>query len=118
MRAKVSLVETLVIASLCLVIGAVLGGKLAGTKIICPVDRLTIVHSQIASALESYRADHGSYPPANQGLAVLLGTNGGPAYLRGELKDPWGRLVSYFIVNGKPVIGFSIEPAASHERGR
>ncbi len=104
MKAKFSLTSVVLIAALSGIIG-----WLAGVQHTTFIDRVAardLLYGQIAIALESYRSDHGSYPTAEQGLSVLLGTNGGQAYFSGEMKDPQGRPVQYFLVSGKPVVGF------------
>ena len=46
----------------------------------------------ISNALELYKLDNGSYPSTQEGLAALLGGDGGRRYLTSNSvpKDPWG----------------------------
>jgi hypothetical protein len=104
MKAKFSFSFVLMVALLSAIIGGLVGSQ--NTKIIDKVSIRDLLHSEIARALESYRADNGSYPTTEQGLPVLLGTNGGRAYLKGDMKDPQGWPVQYLLVNGRPMVGY------------
>ncbi len=106
MKARFSASSLLLVGLFCGIIGAYLGGELTGTRIVDAGYPLAMLHSQLGVALENYRNERGSYPSVEQGLSVLLGTNGGPEYFRGDLKDPAGRPIQYFLIDGKPVIGF------------
>jgi hypothetical protein len=104
MNAKFGPSFVLVVAVLSGIIGGMVGSQ--HTKIIDTISRRDLLCNSIATALEYYRVDHGSYPTTEQGLSVLLGTNGGQAYLTAGLNDPHGWPVQYFLVNGRPLVGF------------
>jgi len=108
MKTSFSLTSVLAVAVLCIILGAFIGSAFCARKIVDAASPFGLFHSNIANALESYHSDHGSYPSAEQGLSVLLGGNG-RRYFQGEMKDPWGHPVRYFIVDGEPVLGFSAQ---------
>lgn len=97
-----SLVELLVVLAIIALIAGVVGPQvlkyLGGAKVTTTQTQMT----NIASALELYYLDSGSYPPAEAGLGALsvpptgAGTWSGP-YLKssGQLKDGWGNAFIY-----------------------
>ncbi len=97
-----SLLEVLVVLSIIALIAAVVGPRLVGYLGKAKADTARIQMREIASALELYYLDNGSYPSEQSGLGALMAKPAdakrwsGPYFKKAAgLVDPWGQPYLY-----------------------
>lgn len=97
-----SLLEVLVVLSIIALIAAVVGPRLVGYLGKAKADTARIQMREIASALELYYLDNGTYPTEQSGLGALMAKPAdakrwnGPYLKKAEgLVDPWGQPYVY-----------------------
>jgi general secretion pathway protein G len=102
-----SLLEVLVVLSIIALIAAVVGPRLVGYLGKAKADTARIQMREIASALELYYLDNGSYPTEQSGLGALMAKPAeakrwnGPYLKKAEgLVDPWGQPYGYKLPAG------------------
>ena len=97
-----TLLELLVTLGIVVMLAAVVGPRVLGYFSQAKSQTAQIQLNNVASALELYYLDAGSYPPQEVGLGALMKAPAGAEtwngpYLKKEsgLKDPWGRPYRY-----------------------
>jgi general secretion pathway protein G len=98
-----TLTEMLVVIGIIALIAAVLTPTLMGQMQRARAKTARLQLDTVASAVELYRSDVGSYPTSQQGLKALLSDTAGATegwtgpYLKDAktLKDPWNRDIQY-----------------------
>lgn len=100
-EAGFTLVELLVVLAIIALVGTLVGPRVLGYIGMAKADTASAQIRNIASAVELYYLDVGSYPPADKGLAALTAPDGAPGwngpYLKDAsgIQDPWGRPYGY-----------------------
>lgn len=106
-EAGYSLLEVLVVLSIIALIAAVVGPRLVGYLGRAKADTARIQMREIASALELYYLDNGSFPSEQAGLGALMAKPvearkwSGPYLKKSDgLIDPWGQPYLYKLPTG------------------
>ncbi|MBB3997054.1 type II secretion system major pseudopilin GspG [Aureimonas pseudogalii] len=100
-EAGFTLVELLVVLAIIALVGTLVGPRVLGYIGMAKADTAASQIRNLASAVELYYLDAGSYPTADQGLAALTQGDGTPGWNGPYLKqstgtlDPWGRAYLY-----------------------
>ncbi len=100
-EAGFTLVELLVVLAIIALVGTLVGPRVLGYIGMAKADTASAQIRNIASAVELYYLDTGSYPAADKGLTALTGSDGAPGwngpYLKDAagIQDPWGRPYAY-----------------------
>jgi len=86
-----SLLEIMVVLIIIGIMASIVAPRFIERADEAKVDSTKVQMKNIEQALKLYRLQHGSYPPSNEGLKVLVSAGqGGKRYLDELPKDAWG----------------------------
>ncbi len=91
----------------------ILGVGTAAALVALAASRVTVAHvivgnpsavtaASVERALDSYKEDHGHYPPLDFDLDTLAATRDEGPYFTAPPRDAWARSLRYTIFDGKP----------------
>ncbi len=100
-RRSFTLIEILLVVVIIGTLAAMIMPRLAGRSEQAKIAAAQAdISANLATALDLYELDNGTYPSSEEGLAALLsrsssGTNWNGPYLEKKPVDPWGRPYQY-----------------------
>jgi type II secretory pathway pseudopilin PulG len=98
----------IVSAIVILAILVALAASRLGVQYVLEGNRTAVMAESIETALDSYKADYGHYPPPDFNLDELAIRPDGPRlkrpYFSGPPRDAWGHRFRYSLLNAKPKV--------------